>query len=145
MTAPTQRPPSVRRDEPARTRRDALTFAVLVVGSVLALGLPLPWQLATLAFTVGAVVTGVRMLLAARRAGDTPRLGVLVAVGIALSVMTSVSVLSATVVYDLSVARQECLAHAITTSATQECEAEFRRSVEQRLDELMERATRPGR
>lgn len=164
MSTPQQRPPSgpvprgpgagpgrptpgPRAEDPeaaAAARRASLTFVLLVLASLFSLALPLPWQLATVAFTVGTVVMGIRALLATRRAGGSSNLGPMLVVGIALSVMMSMSVLSSAVVYDLSVARQECLARALTTSATAACEKDFRESVEQRLQDLRERAGAAG-
>lgn len=158
MTTPPQRPPTgpppqgpVRpppdpaapREDPeaeAAARRAAFTFALLVLASIFSVALPLPWQLGTLAFAAGAVVMGIRALIASRRAGRASSLGPMLVVGIALTAMVSMSVLSSAVVYDLSVARQECLARALTTSATEACETDFRRSVEERIDRLRERA-----
>lgn len=142
-----QRPPEqAPREDPeaaAAARRAAGTFVLFVLASLFSLALPLPWQLATIAFAVGAVVTGIRALLAARRAGRGSNLGPLLVVGIALTAMVAMSALSSAVVYDLSVARQECLGRALTTSATETCETSFRQSVEDRIDALRERALRP--
>lgn len=117
-------------------------FALLLVAALLTLSLPLPWQAASLAFTAAAVVVGVRVLLAARRSRRGGLLVPLAAAGTAMSLLLSLSVVSALAFYDIALDRQTCLQRALTTSANQACEQQFRDAVQSRVDGVVERVLR---
>jgi hypothetical protein len=137
--APPGRPPRPGpTSEVARTTaRRALHFFALLLAGVLTTSLPLPWQLGSLVFVLAAVVVGVRALVLGWRSGV--RGGVLVALGtgIAMALVTGLLMATLLAVWPEQLARQACLARAVTISATQECEAQFQRS----LDERVQRGT----
>lgn len=129
---PTTRP----EPDPAATRaaaRQVLHFGLLLLAAVLASTLPLPWQVGALGFVVAAMVVGVRALARAWRAGVRGAVIPMLALGLFSAGLVALTVLSLLVVWPQQLARQECLATAVTISATERCEAEFRRAVEQRF------------
>ncbi len=118
-----------------------LHFGVLLLAAVLTSTLPLPWQAASLAFVVAALVVGIRAFVLALRGGVRGVVLPMLGLGLASAGLVAVTVLSLLVVWPQQLRRQDCLANAVTISATERCEAEFRRSLEERLDP----ARAPGR
>jgi hypothetical protein len=114
-------------------------FTLFMVAALITLTLPLPWQVATLAFTTGAVVTGVRAFLAARRAGRGTVVLPLIAAGVTIAAFLSVSMAAVILFWDLSVAQQQCLREALTVSAREACEQGFREGTQVWRDDLVER------
>jgi hypothetical protein len=116
------------------TSRRVLHFGMLLLAAVLTTTLPLPWQAASLAFVIAALVVGIRAFVLAWRAGVRGVVLPMLGLGVASAGLVAVTVLSLLVVWPQQLERQECLAGAVTIAATERCEAEFRRSLEERLD-----------
>jgi hypothetical protein len=108
-----------------------------MLGGLLTLGLQLPWNLVALALTVAALVVGTRALLAARRAGLRGGLVISLSLGLAVSALVALSFASVLALWPVQLARQECVAEALTISARQTCEQDFERAVTDRLEHLL--------
>jgi hypothetical protein len=100
------------------------TLATLVVTS-----LPLPWPALGVPLSIGAVVLGIRALLAARAAGLQRSVMPLLAVGLVLSLLYVVYSLSILATWSIHQDRHDCLARAVTVSARDACDAEFQEEV----------------
>jgi len=109
--------------------RSVLTFGLLTIGVVLATGLPLPWQVLGMALCLVALVQGVRALRAVLRAGARRMLPA-VTIGLAVCALFAVSSVSVLATWPVQVARQDCLERALTISARETCEAEYRQALE---------------
>ncbi len=115
------------------TSRRVLHFLALLLASVVTSSLPLPWQAASVVFLLVALVVGVRALVLAWRGGVRGGLAVMLGVGVGMAGFVGLGMLSLLALWPEQLERQECLAGAVTISATRACEAEFTRSVDQRL------------
>jgi hypothetical protein len=116
------------------TSRRILHFGVLLLAAVITSTLPLPWQAASLVFVGGALVVGVRALALAWRGGVRGAVLPMLGLGLASAGLVAVTVLSLLAVWPQQLERQECLAGAVTIAATERCEAQFRRALEERLE-----------
>ena len=142
--APRQAPqrPAPPRPDPAELRevnRRVGTFVLLVVAAVLTSGLPVPWQLGSLAFAVAAVVTGVWALRAASRPSLRQQVAPPVVVGLVFTAFMTMSIGASLILWDAQLERQDCLANALTLRAQEQCEARYEQAVEERLAELTRR------
>lgn len=123
--------------------RRVVHLGLLMFGTLVCSSLPLPWQLAGLAFAVAAIVVGVIALRTLARARVR---GILPAVVVLALVFSGLSVLSygATILFwSVSMQRQDCLQGAITVSAQAGCESDYRDALQAKLDQLTG-ATRPS-
>jgi hypothetical protein len=135
--APQSMPPKRPEPDPAAARatsRRILHFGVLLLAAVLTSTLPLPWQAASLVFVLTALVVGIRALVLAWRGGVRGAVLPMLGLGLASAGLVAVTVLSLLVIWPQQLERQNCLAGAVTIAATERCEAQFRRSLEERLD-----------
>lgn len=128
--------PANREELGVRLRGSTRLFGVLLVAAVLPLFLPLPWRLAGLAFALGTLVVGVRLLFvlaAFRREGGRGSgfLGVSVGLGLAAVLLVQLGLQAA--LYPIVKDEQDCLARAATLRAEELCRDE----TERRLDELV--------
>ena len=123
----------------AHATRLTRLFGVLVLGSVLVATLPLPWQAAGLLFAVAALAVGVRGLIIAGRArtrswcrcspsGSSSRCSWTLILGVQLAL------------WPVQQDKQECLEGALTISATNACETQY----EKDLDDLRTSLENPG-
>jgi len=113
-----------------------LRFGAALILSLLAGQLPLPYTLVAPVVIVGAIVLGV---IALRRSwAISPRnlMTPMLVAGIAMALMTSVTVASKFVLWPVEIERQECVAFALTNTANAECEAAYQEAVSERLDSL---------
>lgn len=129
-------------EQVAALARQGRTFAALMVAAVLTSSFPVPWQAAGLVFTVLALVVGVRALIRAIRLRVRGTLTGLLIGGVGVSAFWFVVSIGMALMWPIYVDRQECLAGALTISARQECETQFRQSVEEWV-ERFETRTRP--
>lgn len=117
----------------ALATKHARLFGVLILSSVLVGTLPLPWQAAALVFAVGAIGVGGWALVAAVRSrgrGLVPML----AVGSVVAVVWTLYLGVQLALWPVQQARQECLAGALTISATNACESQYEQEIRSRLD-----------
>lgn len=129
------RPPVDPEAARAASRR-VLHFGLLMLATLLTSTLPLPWQVATLGFAVLALVVGVRALVQVWRSGLRGALVSVLAVGLAFAAMLAASTAGLIALWPVQMERQECLQGALTISATERCESDYRDA----LDDLLERA-----
>ena len=113
-----------------------MTFALLLLATVLTNVLPLPLQAASLGFALAALVVGIRTLRFAWRAGVRGRLVRALAVGLTFTALLSVAIASPLAVWPVQLARQQCLQRALTIAATQNCQLDFQRTLNERLQQL---------
>ncbi len=135
--APDRRPPDP--EQTARAQRLTRLFGVLILSSVLVATLPLPWQAAGLAFALGALVVGVWALVVsgkARSRGLTP----MIAAGVVIALFWSLLLGVQLALWPVQQAKQECLEGALTITATNACDAQYTRD----LDELRNSLERTG-
>ena len=108
-------------------------FALLMICSVILSGLPLPWSVAALAASVGAMVVGVRALATAvrLRVQGLPRVGLIA--GLGLAALTLLMQLVVVVSWPLQWDYQQCRAGAITEQGQAAC----REELEDRISRLV--------
>lgn len=119
--------------------RLVLHFTLLVLAALLTTTLPLPWQLGSFAFAVAALVVGVRALRQVWRSGLRQQLAPLLLVGLAFTALMILSMSAMLAFWPAQMARQECLARAVTIDAREQCELDFEQSLNDRLSELTDR------
>lgn len=110
-----------------------MAFGALSLVALVATGFPLPWQVVGTVASFAAVVAGARALRALWRTGLRGPLLAIVAMGTAVTALVLASSLSVIATWPIQVARQECLERALTVSARDACEEEYRRSLDERL------------
>ncbi len=130
--APSDGAPQIPADVALAVRR-VRGFGALSLGAILATALPLPWQVLGTVVCLAALVSGISALRAVIRSSARRRLLPVVTVGLAVCAVFLVSSLSVIATWPIQQARQDCLDRAITLSAREQCEAEYRQSVEERL------------
>lgn len=102
----------------------------LLLCTILAIDLLLPWKLLAAPFAVGVVVVG---LLAWKRAGRLKKPGFLrfmLGAGLALGTFVAVTSLMPLVFWEASSAYDECLRQALTIKSEAVCEAEFTKTMQ---------------
>ena len=114
---------------------------MLMLASLVTAPLPLPWQVGSLAFSVAAVVVGVRALLAVRRAGMKGAILPAVTVGLLFAAALSGFAALTLALWPQQSAYQRCRADALTISAQETCDAHYVRALR---DRLMPTARPPG-
>ncbi|WP_250448645.1 hypothetical protein, partial [Actinotalea sp. C106] len=134
---PAPRPP-VDPEAAREASRQVMHFGLMMLATILAVSLPLPWQAAALAFALGAVVLGIRALRAVWRSGLRGALVAILGFGLGLAALLTLSLVTMLALWPVQMERQSCLRDALTISATTACEDQF----QQRLDETLERV--PG-
>ncbi|HEY3436375.1 MAG TPA: hypothetical protein VGK35_01690 [Actinotalea sp.] len=108
-------------------------FALLMLASLVTAPLPLPWQIGSLAFSVAAVVMGVRALIAVRRAGIKGAVLPAVTAGLLLAAALSGFAALTLALWPQQSAYQQCRTDALTISAREACDADYVRSLRDRL------------
>lgn len=138
---------TVPRPDPEAARaasRRVLHFSLLLLAGVVTSALPLPWQAASLAFVVAALVVGIRALSAVWRAGLRGLLVPLLAIGLSFTALMSIALASLLALWPVQLERQRCLSSALTIAATQTCQADYQDALEDRLLELGRRGSGTG-
>ncbi|QJW37481.1 hypothetical protein [Cellulosimicrobium protaetiae] len=114
----------------AATRR-VLHFGLLLLAVIVVSTMPFPWQAVSLALAVGAIVVGIRALLAVWRARVRGALVPALGIGVGLSAMLALQMVSTLVTWDVALAHQQCLDGAITVSAEKRCDVERTQALEE--------------
>lgn len=123
-----------------KTAERARLVGILLLSSVLVATLPLPWQAAALLFALAALVMGIRTLVGAVRARARGMLPGVVAALVVLSALWSFGSTGRLLAWSVEVERQECMAGALTVTATQACEQAYQKGLVDLQDSLRERA-----
>lgn len=137
--APTPSDPEVL----ARISRLVRHFGVWLVAAVAMSLLPLPWRVATIAFLLGAGVTGIRALRAVVVAKVRGGLATMLIAGLAMTGVLAAGALGSLVLWSADSARQDCLRGALTQSAQAACEQQYQDAVQKRTDDLTGRIGGP--
>ena len=132
-----RRPPNERRPppDPVQVKRAGQLlgrFALLVLASLIANGLPLPWQAGALAFSLGALVVGALALRAVLRARMRRMPAVMLGVGLSMTVVMVIGQIGLLALWPVQQDLQECRSRALTLSATEQCQRDF----EERISDL---------
>jgi hypothetical protein len=117
-------------------------FGIWLVAGVLVTLLPLPWRVASIAFLVGAVVTGVRALRTVLRSPLRGGLPAMLAAGLLVTAMVLVGSLGSLATWPVDAERQACLDGALTRTAQQACERDYEDGLADLTERLTSRATR---
>ncbi len=133
MTQPAaERPPVQTREDATRLWGTVRLFALLMIASVIASGLDLPWSVASILASMAAVVVGIRALMTAARlrVRGTPRVALIA--GLGLAGLTLLMQLAVAATWPLQWDYQQCRAGAITEAGEAACQQEL----EERLSRL---------
>lgn len=109
-------------------------FGLLMLATLVAATLSLPWQAAALAFAIAAMVAGVIALRSVWRAGLRGALLPVLGMGLAFAALMSLSLVTMLALWPVQMQRQECLRDALTISASEACEAQYQDALQERLD-----------
>ena len=138
---PTPKAPR-REPDPARTKEAGRwlgRFALLVLASLIANGLPLPWQAGALAFSLPALVVGGLALRAVVRAGLRRLPTVMLGLGLTMTVFMVIGQIGLLALWPVQQDLQECRSRALTLSAGEQCQRDF----DERISDLT-RLTNPS-
>ena len=119
-----------RRPEPTdEQKRHAMQFVrvfwLLVVAMLLSSSMVLPWKLVPLTLGVAAVVVGIIALVKLVRRRMRPALSVLVSIGLAITVITTLGLAAMTALWDRTMTYESCMGSALTLEAVDSCESEY--------------------
>lgn len=117
--------------------RSVLHFGLFMLAAVLTMQVPLPWQLISIAFAIGAVVVGVRALLRVFKQQIRGMIVVLLIFGLMLSGMLLVTTAGSLALWNEQMERQQCLRSAITVAAQDRCEQAYQQAIEERFGSLL--------
>lgn len=112
---------------------------LLILAGLATSALPLPWQVASLGFTLTAIVVGIRALRRIRRPGRRDPISPLLVFGLMFAVLMTLSTVGTLMLWPVQMARQECLSTAVTISAREQCEADYEAGLRDRLQQLTSR------
>ncbi|MGV8977031.1 MAG: hypothetical protein ACOH17_03215 [Cellulomonas sp.] len=142
-----QRPPATpsRPPDPAavvRGSRQIVHFGLFMLAAILLSVLDLPWKVASLAFLVAAVVTGVRALVTMVRGHVRGSLVPMLVLGLIFSMLFSITLLATFATWPLQMKQQECLRGALTISAQTACQHDLEQGLKDWEQQLRDRSTR---
>lgn len=129
-------PPEPAEPDPELARqatRRTLHFGLLLLAVIVVSTMPFPWQAVSLALALGAIVVGIRALLAVWRARVRGALVPALGIGVGLSAMLALQMVSTLVTWDVALAHQQCLDGAITVSAEKRCDVERTHALEEKF------------
>ncbi|RHA44393.1 hypothetical protein [Cellulomonas rhizosphaerae] len=129
---PQQRPEPVPTDPEGaeRARKLARNFGIFLLAGVVLSTIRAPWQAVALPFVVVAIVYAIRALVAAARAHVRGALVPMLAGGIAIAAFWAFVTITMLALWPLQSDREECLAGALTVTATAECNQTFEDGLE---------------
>jgi len=131
---PAPTPPSF--EELKKASGSTFRFGAVLILALLSSQLPLPYTLVAPVLIVAAVIYGI---IALRRSwAISPRnlMTPMLIVGIVMAGMISLSVVSKFAMWPEEMERQECVQYALTNTAKAECDANFQKAVDDRLEKL---------
>ncbi|MFF2268913.1 hypothetical protein ACFVTZ_11610 [Cellulosimicrobium cellulans] len=129
-------PPEPPEPDPELARqatRRVLHFGLLLLAVIVVSTMPFPWQAVSLALALGAIVVGIRALVAVWRARVRGALVPALGIGVGLSAMLALQMVSTLVTWDVALAHQQCLDGAITVSAEKRCDVERTQALEEKF------------
>ncbi|WP_148076582.1 cytochrome d ubiquinol oxidase subunit II [Cellulomonas sp. PhB150] len=124
-----------------RARTLARTFGLYLLAAVVLSTIRAPWQAVALPFVVVAIVYAIRALVTATRAHVRGALVPMLAGGIAIAAFWAFVTAGMLALWPLQADREECLAGALTISATAECNQTFEQGLQDWRDRI---GTRSG-
>lgn len=108
-------------------------FALFLLAALLTSSLPVPWLVGSALLAVGAVVAGVRAVVAVWRTGVRSAMIPVLAVGVGFAAMFAVSISLQLAFWPLVVERQDCLRDALTLAAREQCQETFDETLQDRV------------
>lgn len=135
-------PPPRRAVDPETARRASrfvLHFTLLLLAALVTTSLPLPWQLGSLGFAIAGLVVGLVGLRRVWRTGLRESFAPLMLFGLVFALLMTLSRSAMLMFWSVQMARQDCLDHAVTIDAREQCEADYQRSLNDRIEQLMDR------
>lgn len=114
----------------------SFTFGFLLIIALLSSQLPLPYMLVSPVFIIAALVFGVRALLRSWKISPRNLMTPMLAMGIVMALLMSVTVTTKLALWPIEMERQECFQYALTNSAKDECAANYQQALDDRLDSL---------
>ena len=129
-------PPEPAEPDPELARqatRRVLHFGLLLLSVIVVSTMPFPWQAVSLALALGAIVVGIRALVAVWRARVRGALVPALGIGVGLSAMLALQMVSTLITWDVALAHQQCLDGAITVSAEKRCDVERTHALEEKF------------
>lgn len=130
---------SRRRASPAEVRvisRRVFAAAGCALGALVTTALPLPWPALGVLLSIGALVLGVRAWLAVRGTNLTRSFMPVVAMSLVVGLLYLASSISVVITWPLQQERQDCLRQALTVSAHDACETDFREGLDRLRPDL---------
>ncbi|HLV55942.1 MAG TPA: hypothetical protein VKY71_10270 [Actinotalea caeni] len=132
--SPPPRPrPEPRQPTPEEVRgvtTSVMLFGALMMGTLLAGSLPIPWQVAAPFVGLLSLWYGFRALLRVRRLQWRGMLTPMLVAGLLLTMMTTMSATTrVTLFWDEQTAYQRCSERAITIAAQERCDREYREAI----------------
>ncbi len=124
-------------EEAAEVSRPVLHFGLFMLAAVIAMQLDLPWQLASLAFAVGAIIVGIRGLVRVFKKRIGGFIAALLIFGLALTGMLVLTSVGNLALWDEQMERQRCLNAAVTVAAQDACESAYTDAVEERFGTMI--------
>ena len=110
--------------------RRVITATLVTLGALVGTALPLPWLVLGSALALLAVLLGVRAVISVVSARLMRSLLPLATVSLILASLFLFSSLAVLATWPIHQARQDCLARALTVSARDACEADYREALE---------------
>jgi hypothetical protein len=126
-------------------RRDVRLVGVLLLALIVVSYLPLPFKLAGIAFGLVTVAVSIRALGRLgrlRRDGGQPRGQVALSAGMGLASVVTLMLGYEAATYPVAVDRERCLAGAVTRTAREQCELQYRERIQDFLEPLVDSTSR---
>ena len=115
----------------AAANRQVMAFGLVMLGTYIALQLPLPWTIAALVGAVASLVLGIRALIAVRRAGARGLPVVVLWVVLVMAALLALSVVVMLLTWPVHMEHQTCLRDALTISAQERCAESLQQDLEE--------------
>lgn len=120
-------------DELKAASGSTFRFGMLLILSLLASQLPLPYTLAAPVLILASIIFGVLALRKSWAISPRNIANPMLIAGIVMALMMSATVFSKLALWPVEMERQECVQYALTNQAKAECEANYENAVADRL------------
>ena len=119
-------PPELTPEQAKSVTGSTMVFGLLMMLTLLAGALPVPWQVVAPFVGLGALIHGVRTLIRVRTLRWPGMLSPMLIGGLMLTLLTTMGTTTTlTMFWDEQVAYQECRAGAVTIAAQERCQREW--------------------
>lgn len=111
-------------------------FGAVMILTLLAAQLPLPYTVAAPVLVIVALVLGVRALRRSWAISPRNLMTPMLIAGMVMTLMMSAAAVSKIAMWPVEMEHQECMRYAITNSAKDECAAAYQKALDERLGSL---------